>query len=199
MPYFSGYRWEYVRNGPIACPLLLLAASRNAQPVALTWVLGNTPARTEIPSIAVRWYQTLCYICNAREYPLLYQHKDKQGPRSYFNIFSTLPPVQMLLFGVETCIWIAASNSGMKKTSPCISVFNPVNRMHRSSSGSYWISCTQKSTADRMFAEQGRSPNKNTPDLGVCVYVEKILSLNCWCPSCDHILFSVFPSSLILD
>lgn len=48
------------------------------------------------------------------------------------------------------------------------SVFNPVNRMHRSSSGSFWISCTLKSTADHMFAEQGRSQSKSTPDLGVC-------------------------------
>lgn len=79
------------------------------------------------------------------------------------------------------------------KKSPCVSVsvFNPVNRMHRSSSGSYWTICTQKSTADPTFDEQGRSPNKNMPDLGARVHVEKILSLKIWCPSCDHILFSL--------
>lgn len=80
----------------------------------------------------------------------------------------------MLCFGfeVETCVEISACNSDMKK-SPYVfvSVFNPVNRMHRSFSGSYWTSCTQKSTADPTFDEQGRSLNKNMPDLGAVVCV----------------------------
>lgn len=72
---------------------------------------------------------------------------------------------------MKTAFWgryITASSSDMNKR-VCISV-NAVNRMHRSSSGSYWISCIQKSTAGPLFADHWRSLNKNTPDSGVCVY-----------------------------
>lgn len=44
--------------------------------------------------------------------------------------------------------------------------FYPVNRMHRSSSGSYWTNCTWRSTAGPTFAARWRSLNKNTPDSG---------------------------------
>lgn len=67
-----------------------------------------------------------------------------QGQESNFELFQliffTFPPIQMLIFDfeVETCIEIAACNSDMNK-SHCgsVSVFNLVNRMHRSFSGSY--------------------------------------------------------------
>lgn len=96
------------------------------------------------------------------------------------------------VIGVQRqCIEIAACNSDRKKTYLCISVFNPVNRMHKSSSGSYWTSCTQKSTAGPSLDEQGRSPNRNMPDLGVYVYVETIKSLKLSRRSSVHILFSL--------
>lgn len=101
-------------------------------------------------------------------------------------------PAQMLLFGVETCINIDICNSGMKNKCLFISVFNTVSRMHRSSSGFYWTSCTQKSTAEPTFDEQGRNLNRNMPGLGVYAYVETILSIKLLCPSCGPILFSPF-------
>lgn len=69
---------------------------------------------------------------------------------------------------MKTAFWgryITVSSSDMNKR-VCISV-NAVNRMHRSSSGSYWISCIQKSTAGLLFADHWRNLNKNMPDSGV--------------------------------
>lgn len=49
----------------------------------------------------------------------------------------------------------------------CISVFITANRMHRSFSGSCWISCTQKSTECPSFTGRQRSLKRSTPGLGV--------------------------------
>lgn len=49
----------------------------------------------------------------------------------------------------------------------CISVFTSANRMRRSSSGSCWIGCTQKSTEGPLFAGRWRSLMRSTPGLGV--------------------------------
>ena len=88
-----------------------------------------------------------------------------QGQEINCKLFCHQYKCSFFSFVLETCKEVAAYNS--------VSVFNPVNRMLRSFSGSYWTSYTQKSTADPMFDEQGRTPNKNMPDLGVYFSVEK--------------------------
>lgn len=83
----------------------------------------------------------------------------------------------------------------MKRKAFLVSVFDPVNRTHRSSSGSFWTSCTPKSTANPMCDEQGRRLNKSSPDLGVCVFVWKRFNIQAfttliWLRMFSHLLSS---------
>lgn len=88
----------------------------------------------DVASLHETFVQATLLLCNATT----------KGQESNFELFQliffTFPPIQMLIFDfeVETCIEIAACNSDMNK-SHCgsVSVFNLVNRMHRSFSGSY--------------------------------------------------------------